>query len=207
MDTEVIHGLSDRRWDRYGVMVSLDGFWGSYHGKSGLQFGQSCYWLATGRILEAHPEVVFQDKWSIWAWRTILWETLLLFLGWCWSGAPSPLSRTESNWPLVTTTFLIIVGFCWGASDSAMPQLARRWQHWVTGGGGFGSIYTSGQVTGSLPRCDDSSSFIHFFSDLCVSKLLNKHSHFEEPELGTKMSSHTPLLFFRTVVFTFSQMN
>lgn len=34
-------------------------------------------------------------------------------------------------------------GLHWGASDSAMPQLAQRWQHWLTEE--FGSIYSSGQ--------------------------------------------------------------
>lgn len=36
---------------------------------------------------------------------------------------------------------------CWGTRDSAMPQLAQRWQHRAAEG--FGSIYTSGQITGS----------------------------------------------------------
>ena len=53
-------------------------------------------------------------------------------LGWCWSGAPSPLSRTESNWPLAMTTFWIITGFAEALVTVQSPSSPRRWQHWVT---------------------------------------------------------------------------
>lgn len=39
-------------------------------------------------------------------------------------------------------------GLHWGASDSAKPQLAQKVAA-LSNRGGFGSIYTSGQVTGS----------------------------------------------------------
>ena len=85
--------------------------------------------------------------------------------------------------------------FCWGASDSAMPQLARRWQHWVTGGGGFGSIYTSGQVTGSPQMwwfvLVHPSVFVFF---LIVLKAAEQHSHFEQPELGTDVFTRSAVV-------------
>ncbi len=91
--------------------------------------------------------------------------------------------------------------FCWGASDSAKPQLALKVAA-SSNGEGFGSIYTSGQLTGS-PQiwrfCPHSSKCF-----LIVIEAAGRHSQ-PESRSGGWMSSHPSLFVHETVVFTFSQ--
>lgn len=82
-----------------------------------------------------------------------------------------PLSRTESNWPLVMTTFLIITGFVAEALVTVQsPSLPKRWQHWVTEKDLAASTPVARWLV--LPRCED---FVLIRRDVfwLWSKLLN----------------------------------
>lgn len=136
-DTEVLHGLSDRRWDRSSVMVFLLMDWGSYHG---IWPTVLCVQVVIDWLQWAHPDFQGQVEYlSVAADNTASGGNIVVS-----AGVPIPQSRTEDKWPLVSTTCSTIVGFRRGNSDSAMapacPEMATLSNR--------KRICTSGQVTG-----------------------------------------------------------
>lgn len=175
MDTEVVHSLSDRRRDRLSVMVVLFLMdWGCYHG-SGL-------WLKL--LMRSWVCVSGQVEYLRATDNTV--EVRETFVGKFGLVSTSGYVTSVENREQMAISDDNILELHWGASDSAKPQLAQKVAA-LSNRGGFGSIYTSGQVTGS-PQTWLFLIHLTMFSD-CGQEMLSENSHFNS-QSQEKTASH-----------------
>lgn len=189
MDTEFVHNLSNR-WDGHDVVTLIPVVdWDNY---KNLAYGQTGHRLATGSIVKHRAELVFQDK-----------------IVTCVTDITKQRVGASVHLKLVLSAENRATGRLWlqnildhhrlrcGDRDSAIPQLIWGWQHRVKEND-LAALRTVARWQ-DLHKQDDLSSLMVW---LC-SKQLNNNRPFVNQNQG-QISSHSAV-FFKTVVFTFSQ--